>query len=160
MEIISPTYDRTRCKSPVFGVPIDAKFAPHIGQCILLWARIDDKFNIVLERLIRYDTTIVYNRSFDKRLKAFKKNCQICLEQHKELEQLFNVLSDDLQRAVISRNLLAHGDLSFFMGGDGPLLMLRGEYKHKAIERSFTYAEIEQLFFDFSHIAGRLFNSF
>ena len=157
MEIISPSYNTARCKSPVLGIPIDSKFAPHIGHCILLWARIDMMFNQLLDGLKRDDDEMKFPRRFNKKLQLFNNLILANFQEHKELEELLYVLSADLDRAVINRNLIAHGSLVFSVSED-PKLLLTGEYKQKEIKRSYSYTEVEQLFYDFSHIAGRLFH--
>lgn len=154
MELTSLNYDKTRCKSPIFSVPLHESFAPHIAHCLLLWGRSEIMLRRILSVMVELTDSEKPHISMQKQISAFLNLTPVCFEGHDELIEHLITMGKDIREKSVARNLLAHGDMVANMPGN--TITLTGRHRGKDIQQEFTTQDVEQLFYDISHIAGRL----
>ncbi len=158
MEITSPAYDTSRCKSPVMTVPIPEEFCPHIGRIIALWSAIERMNGAFVTAFYKATSTPSekVDNGFRKRLAKARTLAETILPP--PVFEYFAQIFDESLVAYRHRNLLAHGTISATGTPDGAALLVAEErISGRSITERYTLEAIEQVFYDFSHVAGKLF---
>lgn len=158
MMLTSPAYDFARCKMPVMSVPIHEDFCAHIGRIIGLWSAIERMHSNFLIALCNETSTPKdrLDSRFRKRLAKLRSLSETVLPR--SIAKYFSEICDETLIVYRHRNLLAHGSLEATSNETGDtLLIAKGESRGTATNETYTVESIEQVFYDASHVAGKLF---
>lgn len=157
--ITSRVFDRTKVASPHVVPMLPENFFPVIGQIIVVWGTIEEHFNALLQALRNKSVAELENShsSFKKRAKEFKKLSSQCFCDFPAVLAVFTSLAEDAARLVHDRNLIAHGELSC-SNQNGGQLIAKGKINGTITERAYGIRELDQVFYDLSHLGGKLFS--
>ena len=139
------------CRSPVYAVPMPDAFYPLIGQILVIWGAFDreiEAFRCGMQAHCNGEDQ--RSSALNKRLTHLRSLSPKCFPGAPSVNAIFQSICDDAFKLKLHRDAIAHGSLSI-SNANGGILTARGK------SRSYNYkiSDMEQLFYDVSHLAGR-----
>jgi hypothetical protein len=171
---IGPPLRRDKIRQPFTWVPMPPEFSPVLGQIALLWGQFEKYLNDMLTALLSYNGTPI-QQFWQSRL-SYKQRTELFLAESAKtfacnpfLYLHFRQIISDAEAIQIKRNVLLHGTIEMEThihnttdtGEIGEVvveskIVATGARKRQTIEMKFGFSELEDLFYDLGHLAGRL----
>lgn len=164
------SFDPARIRRPSSPVLLPDNTARLIGQTVLTWGSFEFLFDDLLTAILAANNTEMVSEwqrklNFRKRHALMKKEARKLFGRRVWLHWYLSRVLKDALPLHRDRNLLVHGRLSVRVEtgevDDGELpgtaiLCCAGTHRGKPIVREFSFDDIETLFYDMAHLAGRL----
>jgi len=151
--------DTWKVKLPSAYLALPPEFINHVGGIVIAWGMFEKALEDLLTAML-IETGATYKGwqyfSFEQKRGIFETEKPKCFENCPELLTRLTAIFVDAANGQIKRNVLVHGVITLHLDKGVASLVAKGEYKKRQIEERFTTDQINDLYYEVLHIAGRM----
>jgi hypothetical protein len=159
--------DSSKVKSPsLVMMAVPPEFFTTIGLVTTSWGQFETLFDSFLMALAKANALddAWRNLNFRKRRKLFRDEMAKVFATAPDIISYIEAILDDTISIYVRRNLVVHGHLTVEVStktiagnATGTIrLLCVGRYRGREIQRSLTWDELDDLFYEIAHLNGRL----
>mgnify|MGYP000993772384 CR=1 FL=1 len=169
--VIFGPFDSNKTHKPTSNPAIPWEFSFIIGRIATAWGAFEIRFDHVLECMFNHSPKPLKHEwrrmNFRKRRELFREQTSACFHGHIRIEKYLQKLCNDAGTSYWKRNLTLHGKIDLVIEykikvkigeqiSPKCFLRIRGRHNEKDIEYNCDYDHMEGLFYEITHLHGRL----
>lgn len=159
LEIPMSVIDTWKLKRPSVYILLPPDLISLVGHITLAWGMFEKALNHFLAAVLATNATTIKGKwerySLDQRCGMLRDESAICFSATPDLLARLISILDDVEPMQIRRNALVHGRITLSINAEAAIA---AEYEHRnqAINLTFTKVQLDDLYYEVIHLAGRM----
>lgn len=154
-----PIIDTWKIKSPSVYIALPPDLINHVGYVTLGWGIFEKALNRLLFGVLATNAVTVKHNwqrfGLDQRCALLRDEAPVCFAENPDLLGRLMAVMDDIEPLQLQRNALVHGQITLMLSLE-PAITADYEHRNKLVKLTLTEDQINTLYYEVIHLAGRM----